>query len=628
MAKIKLKKPGNTRTSKNIPVEDKDGNKHILKATIVSVRKGTTAEIQDDAFSSLGLGNDIVKPPLNQGELAVLSEFSSELEQVVDSMAIGIHGFGGRLKPRTMTEEQKKKHKAEIIEEKLWLDALIHFPNPKQTWRKLMKTTRKDLEKTGNAYWELIRSRTHPDRYSCINKLKISRMFIGKMDKKFTRMKKTYIGADLKIHTKPFNNKFRKIINMVRNKKAYFKEFGDPRVMDRRTGKIIAASPKQWAELAQANENNYARRFPKKIWANEVYHFRLETSRETPYGMPRFTGNIIAIKGSRSADETNIITQQNNHVPSMVISVAGGQLTEGSVVRLQEFIDTQIKGDSNYSKFLILEGESNHDGLSAAGSLKIDVKPLSNNQVSDQLWQSYDENNASKVRRSFRLAPIMVGEVKDLNRATAQESERLAEKWVYNPEREDFDDEINQIIMSQGLRFWWWKTNSPNVTNDQDIVKLLVGSEKTGGMTPRIARLFLEDVMGHDLPPIKENDPDFDPDLPFSLSLAKLVGGMAEANRAGTFSPQGQIPKPPGPNGRPRNPENSAGTPNGKLRQMPVELLGRVMDSIDMDDFLKDLISKPDKALETLCFVRDRLEDGLDSESFGKPEGDYFDSGH
>jgi len=403
MAKTKLKKPGTTKVSKIIPVEDGDGNKHILKCTIVSVSKGTTAEIQEDIVATLGFGNDVVRPPLNQGELAVLGEFSSELEQVVDSMAIGIHGFGGRLKLRTMTDEQKKEHKIAIAEEKNWLDALIHFPNPKQTWRKLMKSTRKDLEKTGNAYWEMIRSPVHPDRFSCINKMKVSRMFLGKLDKRFSRMKKKYVGEDLNIRTKPFNHRFRKIINMVRNKKAYFKEFGDSRVMDRRTGKIIAASPKQWAEKAQADER-FAKRFPQKIWANEVYHFRLETSRETPYGMPRYTGNIIAIKGSRSADETNIITQQNNHVPSMVISVAGGQLTEGSVVRLQEFIDTQIKGDSNYSKFLIIEGESSHDSLSPAGSLKIDIKPLSSNQIDDQLWQKYDENNASKVRRSFRLA--------------------------------------------------------------------------------------------------------------------------------------------------------------------------------------------------------------------------------
>jgi len=106
--------------------------------------------------------------------------------------------------------------------------------------------------------------------------------------------------------------------------------------------------------------------------------------------MPSFTGNLIAIKGSRSGEESNILTLQNNNVPSMAVMVSGGLLTDGSIDRLQEFVDTSIKGDLNYSKFLILEGESNHDALSGASSMKIEIKPLTNEQHTDALWDTYD----------------------------------------------------------------------------------------------------------------------------------------------------------------------------------------------------------------------------------------------
>lgn len=624
--KAKLKKSSLVKISKSIPVEDKAGNKHILKATVVTV-KNSSAEIVEDEFSTFSFHTKVVRPPLSQSELAVLSEVSSELEQVIDSMAVGIHGFGGRLKKREMTEEQEAEHSIAIAEEKAWLDSFIHFPNPKQTWRKLTKTTRKDLEKTGNAYWELVRSKVKPDRYSCINKMNVSGVFLGHLDKKFSRMKRHYVCEDLKIRSKIFTHKFRKVVNIVGNKKVFFKEFGDVRVMDRRTGDIIAASPKQWEEKAQEDEV-FKKKFPQKIWANEVYHFKHETSRRTPYGMPRFTGNIIAIKGSRSADETNIITQQNNHVPSMVISVAGGQLTGGSIDRVQEFIDTQIKSDSNYSKFLILEAEGSHDGLSPSGTLKIDIKPLTSNQVNDQLWQKYDENNASKLRRSFRLPPIMVGRIEDINRSTATESERLAEKYVYNPEREDFDDEINCIFMQQHFRFWIWKTNSPNITNDEDLVAILTGAEKTGGLTPRISRMLLEDILNRDLPPLKETEAGFDVDLPFSYSLAKLIQSMGAANREGTFAPQGQIPSPSGPVGRPNKPENNTGQLNNTMQQIPVELVEQIFNEVNPQKILNDLMNQPEKTLEHLRFVRDRLEDSLDEEVFGKPRGDYFDHEH
>ena len=74
--------------------------------------------------------------------------------------------------------------------------------------------------------------------------------------------------------------------------------------------------------------------------------------------------------------------------------------------------------------------ESFHDNLSGVGSTKVEIKPLVENQHKDQLWQKYDENNAAKLRRNFRLPPVMVGKTEDLNRATAQESERLSEKGV------------------------------------------------------------------------------------------------------------------------------------------------------------------------------------------------------
>ena len=58
----------------------------------------------------------------------------------------------------------------------------------------------------------------------------------------------------------------------------------------------------------------------------------------------------------------------------MAIMVSGGMLTEGSIERIREFVDTQIKGDSNYSKFLIIEGEGSHDALSGTSNVKVEVE--------------------------------------------------------------------------------------------------------------------------------------------------------------------------------------------------------------------------------------------------------------
>lgn len=627
MSKVKLKKKGNTTTtpgggkvaSKTFNVKDTEGNKHVLKATVFSVNKGKTNEIQNEVIDQFVMSERIVRPPLNQEELAMLQEVSSELPQNLDSMSVGIEGFGQRLIERTMTEKQKEEFAGEKVEEKNWLETLFMFPNYEGSFKELRKQTRVDLEQTGNAWWELIPGvAKNSDRYSCINKISPGQMFITKPDKNFTRVQAKYIDADFNIRTKSFSVKLRRYVQVIQSKKVFFKQFGDPRIINKKDGRVLFQSRKRYEEAeAKAKQNlepdQYKLWLKKKgptTWANEMYHFKLYAARRTPYGMPRYTGNLIAIKGSRSADETNIITQQNNHVPSMAIMVSGAQLTEGSIARIKEFMDTQIKGDSNYSKFLLIEAEGNYDGLGGQGSSKVEIKPLSNEQHTDQLFQEYDKNNASKLRRSFRMPGIMVGVMEDLNRATAQESERLAEKYVYNPAREAMDEILNRLLMQQGFRFWTIKSNSPNVTNDEDIVKILTGGEKTGGVTPRIAHMLLEDVLNRELPPLKE-DPDFDHDIPFSLSLAKLqMSGRAEANRQGTSAPQGQNPRPRNPPGRPP----STGQTDKK------------MDLVE--NLFKKIHQSPDQVFEELNAFKDLLEDELDKDAFGEPQRDYFEHRH
>ena len=81
-----------------------------------------------------------------------------------------------------------------------------------------------------------------------------------------------------------------------------------------------------------------------------------------------------------------------------------------------------------------------------------------------------------------------------------------------------------------GIRFHKYKSNSPNTTDNDQLVKILIGAEKTGGMTPRIARAVLEDILGIDLPPFDEG---FPADTPFSQTMAEAVKNQADPTEVG-----------------------------------------------------------------------------------------------
>lgn len=603
MAKKKLIKRGGSnyqKQTKSIHVEDTQGNKHILKATVIGVetskiRKERSSAIIDEEIHELGFASKIVRPPLSQHELSILSEFSSSLGQNLDAMAVGVEGFGQKIVlDEDLSDAQKELFKMEIDSERRWIQIhILDNPNPHQSLRKLRKQQAKDKQATGNAWLELVPGKD--SKYSCYNRIEPSNLFIVKADKKFTRITQKFVNENFELRNKTFPLRLRRYVQIVGRKKVYFKEFRDPRIIDARTGDVLRLRANKNGEKVPVDSQG--KPVPKELWARELYHFKIPTTRRTPYGMPTYTGSIIAIKGSRSGEESNILTLQNNNVPSMAVMVSGGILTDGSIDRLQEFVDTSIKGDLNYSKFLILEGESNHDSLSGASSMKLEIQPLVNNQHTDALWDKYDDKNNAKVRRGFRQPPAMVGETENITRDVAQTSEKLAEKYVYNPEREDIDEDWNKILRQQGIRFHTLKGNSPNVTNDQDLIKILSSAEKTGGVTPRIAHMILEDVLNRKLPPLQEDDPDFNPDLPFSISVGKLARGMARSNGMGTLAP-GQE-------------EADKGEDNNQEEKTVIDILHDELD--------------PHKKLQ--LFLQ-QMEDVLDVEAFGEIKRDYFKHEH
>ena len=80
--------------------------------------------------------------------------------------------------------------------------------------------------------------------------------------------------------------KFRKYRQDIGGKTVYYKEFGDPRIMDRRNG-----------EYLEAGET-----LDRKWQANEILEFAIGTK---PYGEIRWIGQLLGVDGSRRAESLN-----------------------------------------------------------------------------------------------------------------------------------------------------------------------------------------------------------------------------------------------------------------------------------------------------------------------------------
>lgn len=387
---------------------DTDGNRRtaILKATAIGADSPDPHSHADepDPFADSRFGkHKIITPRYSLGELTALKEKSTELIQCISSMVTNTVGFGYQLRERRMAENLRQKFEDEIELERLRLVAMLDTIHPTKSLTMLREAVKDDQHSNGNGYLELI---DHPRTGDLVgaNYVRSYEVRLTEVSDRPVKVLVPWVNPDKNFtyETKPMYHRFRKFVMLRRNKPIWFKEAGDPRVLNKMTGEY--------------DENTKSGRK-----ATSLLHFKVHSS-VTPYGVPMWIGNLFSVYGSRSAEELNWTGLKNNMIPSMFVVVENGVLTDKSIERLKEWTEQQVANSLNRSKFLILEGQTLEEGAPTPANFRIRIEPLAQLQKDDQLFQDYDKNNRDKVRQSLRLPPIFVG------RCHSDDTEYLTDK--------------------------------------------------------------------------------------------------------------------------------------------------------------------------------------------------------
>ena len=259
----------------------------------------------------------------------------------------------------------------------------------------------------------------------------------------------------------------------------YFKEFGDPRIMDNRTGEYLPEGA--GLEL--------------KYQANEILEFAIGTE---PYGEIRWIGQILGVDGSRRAEGLNNNYFLNGRHTPLMIMVKGGTLTDESFSKLQQYMNS-IKGEAGQHSFLVLEAE-NVDGradFDDQSKPEIEIKDLASILQKDELFQEYLDNNRRRVQSAFQLPDLYVGYTTDFNRATAQTAQEVTEQQVFQPERKSLAWIINNKLLNE-YQFKYVEAyfQAPDISNPDDLYKLLTVTNNAGGVTPNLAKDIICEALG------------------------------------------------------------------------------------------------------------------------------------
>lgn len=555
---------GAVALAKSFIIGDEPAGVMTSKATGDQGATSNLLTVED--YSSIFTNAGAVEPVYDPEMLTLIFEHSNSLRQNVDSYATNIDGFGHRFDPfidlesadvderirtamladsqrtsritRVPTDEEvaakKEEIRAAMRNERARLEHFFEYASA-TSFVTLRRHTRQDTEVLGNGYWEVLRSADGEiARFVYVTAFTMRLMPLERQSVTFMERMRV---SDLSFADVPVGQRVRKYVQVVEGQIVFFKEFGDPRVMSAATGIY-------YADLEALQKDDGANARP----ATEVIHFKIHSPR-SPYGVPRWIGNLLSVVGSRQAEEVNFTYFENKSVPPLAILVQGGRMNADSVKRVTDYVQNNIKGKRNFHKILVLEAEAPGGDAAANGRMKFQIQPLTSAQHSDALFQNYDERNIDKVGGSFRLPRLLRGDIRDFNRSTADAALTFAEMQVFQPERQEFDFIINRkILAAMGIRYWKFVSLAPVMRDPAAMSEIIRNLSNANVLTPEECRQLAGDVFNRDFRHIRADWVK----QPAALTLAGIP--VDEGGGGESTEPSEPRPEPEGVEARAPNP--------------------------------------------------------------------------
>jgi PBSX family phage portal protein len=528
----------------------------IVKAFVVSdetqdARSNALTE-QETAERSLWSNAGTLTPPYDPLFLCRQVEGSNCLGQNIAAYKTNIHQFGHKLQPfidlthpdadkkiadaiysdrlaqaeddpsvvilepsEQEMAERRKTVELEMRRERARVDAFFASCCDRISFIELRSRMCVDRETMGYGYWEAMRNGAGK-----LAKLKNVPGYTVRIVKggTYVKVKTTIRTSPISLREVEEDRFFRRFVQVCDGQTVWFKEFGDPRFVSSKTGEAFDT-----VEALKAKE-------PGATPATELIEFKIYSS-QSPYGIPRWIGNLLSVAGSKKAEYINFLYFDNKSIPPLVVMVEGGVMAKSAEDNLKDFIKNEIKGADNFHKILVLQAtpaEGASPNSTADAKVRIKVQPLTDALLRDGLFMEYDAKNRDKIGESFRLPKILRGDSSEVNRATADAALAFAEQQVFSPERNSFDYTMDRTVLAE-LRVVYHEFESlgPDLKNPEALATAAKAFENA--LLPNEQREIAGGVFGREYPQV---DADW-AKQPLAVTLAGLgEGGLGMAESA------------------------------------------------------------------------------------------------
>lgn len=492
---------------------------------IIAASRGM-AEATVAQFAELTERGMVLSPPYIPTDLVAHCEQSHVLPALIDAMAVNISGHGvdyPALFPKHEEDgasmDPPEGSDAELAALKFWVET--------SSLAEVADLVDRDRETVGWGCFEVMRD--GDGRPAAVSHLPAFQIRLGPQSEPILCTVPARDPTTGEIRSIKRWKRFRRFVQ-IRNDGSirYFKEFGDPRRLNMRTGEYkgvrltVTGEPKPVAPWRTSTG--------RSLEAGELVYTRIYCP-YSPYGVPRWVGAAGAVSAARRAVVLLNLWFEAAPIGTKILAVAGGSFGQNVMKRLSLKIDAEARGD--IAPWAIYTVEADASAVDAGADVTRPAPPrLAIEDMSaplpPELFAGPDsliEMCSKWIRTPFRLPSVYTGESEDWSYAASVTARACGEEQVLGPAREKNWHRwfASELLPALGIR-WYGLTFRPSVTND-DVAAAgpAAALSAEGGATPNMLRLFTSRLLKIDPPPeIAEEWAN----RPMAITLALLGAGQ------------------------------------------------------------------------------------------------------
>lgn len=369
----------------------------------------------------------------------------------------------------------KQDHETtEVVAEERKCRDFLSQVNEKNSWFTLTRKKELDYWWSGNAYIECLEDReiheplflyTCPPTYMRVTQLDNDPQLTWIM-----------LPRNGQLRLVPVYRRFRRFARWLPTKQIeWFKELGDPRVINKTTGKYITDNRGNYLLEKDLKPEDYGGERGNSIW-----WFR-DTIGGMVYGVPRWVSAMADIRGLYLSRWVNFDTLDHGGIPPWLLLVYG-KLAPGTRKYLKEVIK-KWRDPKAFSDPGVLEIEPNLLSFNSSGGAKAGAEFVSMRDMrnEDGMFNNYCKTARQNIGAVMRLPGILYGEhlgTGDSGWAAIETTETS----VFAPLRAANDEKYNVELLQQQMGVFRWKIKTKNPPlNGESFYKALGMAGRTGG---------------------------------------------------------------------------------------------------------------------------------------------------